>query len=124
MTSKMSTVKKVRYVRQAGSALCRRQTTVKGCAVERLCRVGALVLIAMQVGCASPIAAPFPFSFEKTNVDSFQIVARGTEAYPANTEIGETNRMAWIRSYIVQQKLCSAGFTIVSRKLDLTGMSP
>ena len=92
--------------------------------MESLCRLAALVLIALQVACVSPIAAPFPFTLEKTDVNSFQITARGTEAYPANTKIGEAKRMDWIRDYIVQQKLCSAGFTIVSRKLDLTDMSP
>jgi hypothetical protein len=69
----------------------------------------------LSLAMCAPEGALFPSSFTIKGPGQFEFVASGTWIYPANTAAGEAARLTWLRAYLSQHQICSAGYRIIER---------
>ena len=78
----------------------------------------ALILAAALGGCAEKdrLAAT---QFKPTGPATFEYDAKADVSYPASSENAETDRMAWLKTYLDDNGLCPKGYEITGRNAVL-----
>src|SRR5215469_1568002 len=85
--------------------------------------IAVIGMIGTQWSCTTGDGSPFPSRFELVGSNKFEFTATGNFVYPSNTKEGEAKRIAWLSGHISQQHICSSGYVITSREVDLSKLS-